>query len=209
MKRDKHNNRNINALQNTSQNYRYNFKNISKRLHGNILRKNINITNGIRQGCAGSTMLFKFITYMIISELNRRGTGYRDENINIKSLYFADDGLLLANSIENAKDTLKIVIQISREFGLKMNKEKSNIMIFNMKEHPEQIEGIKVVDKIKNLRIEIDNKGKYFKTQRIKILEKARKLANMTYAVIEKSCNKLLIGKTYIGKVLHYHPFFM
>ena len=84
---------------------------------------------------------------MIISELNRRGTGYRDENVNIESLYFADDGLLLANSVEDA--------------------------------------------------IEIDNKRNYFKTQRIKILEKARKLANMTYAVIEKSCNKLLIGKTY------------
>ena len=37
-------------------------------------------------------MLFKLITYMIISELNRRGTGYRDENVNIESLYFADDG---------------------------------------------------------------------------------------------------------------------
>ena len=142
-------------------------------------------------------MLFKLITYMIISELNRRGTGYRDDNVNIESLYFADDGLLLANSIEDAKNNLKIVIQVSREFGLEINKEKSNVMIFNMKEQPEQIEGIKVVDRIKYLGIEIDNKRNYFKTQRIKILEKARKLANMTYAVIEKSCNKLLIGKTY------------
>ena len=66
-----------------------------------------------------------------------------------------------------------------------------------MKEQPEQIEGIKVVDRIKYLGFEIDNKRNYFKTQRIKILEKARKLANMTCAVIEKSCNKLLIGKTY------------
>ena len=103
------------------------------------LRKNINITSGIRQGCTGSTMLFKLILYMIISELNRRGTGYRDENVNIESLYFADDGVLLANSIEDAKNNLKIVIQASREFGLKINKEKRNVMIFNMKEQPEQI----------------------------------------------------------------------
>ena len=92
---------------------------------------------------------------------------------------------------------MKIVIQVSREFGLEINKEKSNVMTFNMKKQPEQIEGIKMVDRIKYLGIEIDNKRNYFKTQRIKILEKARKLANMTYAVIEKSCNKLLIGKTY------------
>ena len=66
-----------------------------------------------------------------------------------------------------------------------------------MKEQPEHIEGIKVVDRIKYLGTEIDNKRNYLKIQRIKIIEKARKLANMTYAVIEKSCNKLLIGKTY------------
>ena len=129
--------------------------------------EDINITSGIRQGCTGSTMLFKLITYTIISELNRRGTGYRDENVNIESLYFADDGLLLANSIEDAKNNLKIVIQVSREFGLEINKEKRNVMIFNMKDKPEQIEGIKVVDRIKYLGIEIDNKMNYFKTQRI------------------------------------------
>ena len=81
----------------------------------------------------------------------------------------------MANSVEDAKNNLKIVIQVSREFGLEINKEKSNVMIFNMKEQPEQIEGIKVVDRIKYLGIEIDNKRNYFKTQRIKILEKARK----------------------------------
>ena len=107
------------------------------------LRKNINITSGIRQGCTGSTMLFISITYMISSELNRRGTSYRDENVNIESLYFADDGLLLASSIEDAKDNLKIVLQISKEFGLEINKEKSIIMIFNMKEQPEQIDRIR------------------------------------------------------------------
>ena len=35
-------------------------------------------------------MLFKLITYMnmIIEELNRRGTGYEDDQINVKSLFF-------------------------------------------------------------------------------------------------------------------------
>ena len=104
---------------------------------------------------------------------------------------------MLANSIEDAKDNLKIVTQVSREFGLEINREKSNVMIMNMKEQPEQIEGIKMVNRIKYLGIGIDNKRNYFKTQKIKIIEKARKLANMTYAVIKKSCNKLLISRTY------------
>ena len=58
------------------------------------LHQNINITSGIRQGCTGSTTLFKIITYMIINELNSRGAGYKDDIVNVNSLYFADDGLL-------------------------------------------------------------------------------------------------------------------
>ena len=148
--------------------------------------KNIKITSGIRQlqGCTGSAMLFKLITYMIIEELNNRGSGYQDDIININSLYFADDGLLPANLVEEAAVNLKIVIQISRHFGLEINKAKSNIMIFNMKEQPDNIEDIEVVNKITYLGIEIDNKRNYFKSQRIKMIEKARKMANMTYSII-------------------------
>ena len=100
------------------------------------INKEMKIHSGIRQGCTGSTILFRLITYMIITELNDNGTGFTDEEINIKSLFFADDGLLLAQSIEDATDNLKIVTRISKEFGLDINKEKSNMMIFNMKQQP-------------------------------------------------------------------------
>ena len=70
-------------------------------------------------------------------------------------------------------------------------------MIFNLKDQPEYLGNIKVVPKVKYLGIEIDIKRNYFKTQRDKIIQKARKMANITYSVIEKSCNKLLIGKTF------------
>ena len=103
---------------------------------------------------------------MIINELNSRGAGYKDDIVNVNSLYFADDELLLAGNIEDATNNLKMVMQISREFGLEINKEKSNIIIFNMEQQPDAIEDIKVVNKIKYLGIEIDNKRIYFKTQR-------------------------------------------
>ena len=112
--------------------------------------QNIDITSGIRQGCTGSTTLFKVITYMIINEINTRGTGYKDI-IHINSLYFADDGLLLANSIEDAENNLKLAIEIRRKFGLEINKEKSKVLIFNMEQQPDTIADIKVVDKIKYL----------------------------------------------------------
>ena len=66
-------------------------------------------------------------------------------------------------------------------------------MIFNLKDQPEYLGNIKVVPKVKYLGIEIDNKRNYFKTQRDKILQKARKMANITYSVIERSWNKLMI----------------
>ena len=68
-----------------------------------VIRREIEITSGIRQGCTGSTILFKIVTYMIMAELDRRGTGYNDEHIKIKSLFFADDALLLSHSLEEAK----------------------------------------------------------------------------------------------------------
>ena len=67
------------------------------------IRREIEITSGIRQGCTGSTIIFKIVTYMIMAELDRRGTGYNDEHIKIKSLFFADDALLLSHSLEEAK----------------------------------------------------------------------------------------------------------
>ena len=106
------------------------------------------------------------------------------------------------HSLEEARENLEIITNTSREFGLEINREKSNILIFNMKEQPDELMGIQVVQSIKYLGIEIDNKRNYFKTHREKIIQKARKMANLTHCVIEKSCNKLLVGKTY-WKTLH------
>ena len=130
-----------------------------------------------------------------INELNSRGTGYKDDIVKINSLYFDDDGLLLASNIEDATNNLKMVMQISRELGFEINK--TIYQIFNMEQQPDSIENIKVVNKIKYLEIEIDNKRNYFKTQQPNMLAKAMRMANLTYCIIEKSCNKLLIGKTY------------
>ena len=157
----------------------------------------MDITSGIRQGCTGSTIFFKLITYMIIEQIEYIGKGFSNEEVNIGVLFFADDGLLMAHTIEEAQRNLQILLEISREFELEINKEKSKILIYNMKEQPEQIDGIKITDHIKYLGLTLDNKRNYFKTQQGKMIEKAQKLANMTYSVIEKSSNKLMIRKTY------------
>ena len=168
----------------------------------------INITSGIKQGCTGSTTLFKLITYEIINELEKYGECINIGGTPINSLFFADDSLTMAETKENAKKNLEILKRVSESFGLKINKEKSKILVYNSKEDIKEIEGIEVVDKIKYLGIIIDNKKELFQSHKEKVIEKAKTYANMTHYVTGKCVNRMLIGKTYwknmiIPKLLH------
>ena len=66
-------------------------------------------------------------------------------------------------------------MEICRECDLDINKDKSNILIFNMEDKPEEIEGIKVTESIKYLGIEIERKKNMFKKQRKSMIKKAEK----------------------------------
>ena len=59
------------------------------------------------------------VTYMIMAELDKRGNGYNYEHISLKSLFFADDALMLSHSLKDVKDNLDIITKINREYGLK------------------------------------------------------------------------------------------
>ena len=130
------------------------------------MSERIDITGGIRQGCTISSTLFKLVTYEIMNRLEQEGAKYEVDNINLNSIFYADDSILIAKTIENASRNLKILIEVSASFGLHINKDKSNIMVFNNKINIEEIDGIRVVNKIKYLGLILDNKRDLFKTQR-------------------------------------------
>ena len=67
----------------------------------------------------------------------------------------------------------------------------------NEDEEIKEIEGIEVVRSMKYLGVEINDTDDIFKIQKIKMQEKAETIAKNTYSVIEKCCNKVLIGKTF------------
>ena len=104
-------------------------------------------------------------------------------------MFFADDGMLLTDSIKNAEVVVDTVTKVSRECGLNINKEKSNIIILNMRDKPMDIARIKVKKKKKSLGITINDCRNCFKVQTELILEKAVKMANLTYSV---TAHKLL-----------------
>ena len=92
--------------------------------------ENIKIGSGIKQGCTASTVFFKLITYEIMKEIEEKGEKFELEDININSLFFADDSILIAKTIEATKKNLEIIKNISKKFGLIVNEKKSKIMIF-------------------------------------------------------------------------------
>ena len=108
----------------------------------------------------------------------------------------------MSSSQEEAVKNIKDLIEISKSCGLELNKEKSYFILYNVNEKIEEIEGIKVTDKMKYLGVNINNQKNCFREHKEEILKKAQRMANLTYSVISKSCNKMLIGKTYWKSVV-------
>ena len=65
------------------------------------------------------------------------------------------------------------------------------------KNQPTQIEDIPVTSSFVYLGVTLQNKRDCYKLHRIESMNKAKKYSNLMPAVIAKSGNKLLIGKTY------------
>ncbi len=167
----------------------------------NEIMANINVTSGIRQGCNGSTSLFLLLTYIIILHLNQAQAGFRDEICFIPALFYADDGLILAQSEQQAQHMLEVLTDSAHACGLEINKNKSFVMIYNHITNADNLHGINIVNEIKYLGVNITNKRRCFANYKKEKINEARKLSNITAAVVAKSSNRLLIGKTYWKQV--------
>ena len=157
----------------------------------------IEITSGIRQGCNGSPLLFILVTYQIIERLKLLNIGFRQGDLKIPALFYVDDGLIFTHTKENAEKLVNEIENISSDYGLKLNKSKCKILIFNKREEIEYINEIEVTNQIKYLGVMISNKRDCFKTQKDISKEKATKMNNILFSVLGNSCNRLLIGKTF------------
>ena len=64
--------------------------------------------------------------------------GHQDDVLKIVALFFADNGLFLAKTVEEAEKTIDNWIKVGEECCLNIDKAKSNTLIFNMKDKPEK-----------------------------------------------------------------------
>lgn len=75
----------------------------------------LDIKSGIKQRCTGCTTLFKLVTYKIIEIMEETGTGFVDDIFKLNILFYADDGLMLAQSLEDAELNIRKLTEIGAE----------------------------------------------------------------------------------------------
>ena len=91
-----------------------------------VLGEHIDCHKGAGEGSSPhtSTTLFKIVTFKIMNSLEVRGIEYEVEGQKITTLFFADDSLAMAKTIEAARRNLRIIEEESRKYELELNKEK-------------------------------------------------------------------------------------
>ena len=152
-------------------------------------RLEIEAESGIRQRCTASTVLFKMVTFKIIEHLRRKTEGVIAGGRRVCSLFFADDGLLLARGEDQARKSIQKLREVGSEYGLNLNEEKSECLMFNMERNVEEIEGVRVVEQIKYLGVKVYGKMNLYDGHRERMTSEAKRMSNLTHSVIEKSCH--------------------
>ena len=108
--------------------------------------------------------------------------------------------------MEDLKRNLIVLNDLSREFGLEINERKSKVLIYEKRRRRggeikeggvREVGGIEVVREIKYIGLEICDERDIFKKQKEKMIQKASHMALQIYSIIEKSSNKVMMGKTF------------
>ena len=118
------------------------FFNIRKSIYENVLSSvkyaNDNTEfftcpNGLKQGCILSPMLFSLLVQEITNELRSRG-GYgilvTPDIIELSILLFADDIVLIADTVFELQTKLDVLYEVATKLGLIVNIDKSKVVVF-------------------------------------------------------------------------------
>ena len=119
--------------------------------------------------------LFLLVTYLIIEKMYDCLNGIQTNICKIVAIFFADDGIIMMQSLQEARESIQVLTDISQNCGLSINKRKSCILIYNNKNQPTQIEDIPVTSSFVHLGVTLQNKRDCYKLHRIESMNKAKK----------------------------------
>ncbi|KAL0812036.1 hypothetical protein ABMA28_009430 [Loxostege sticticalis] len=97
-----------------------------------VLSNNFHPSAGVRQGCIISPLLFNIYTELIMRiTLEDWTDGVTIGGYKISNLRYADDTTLFATSAQHLEQLLYRMERVSNEFGLKINRNKTKVMIID------------------------------------------------------------------------------
>jgi hypothetical protein len=92
------------------------------------LSQSFPISNGVRQGGILSPLLFALYIDILVDKLRRSGFGCRIPDFYMGCILYADDVLLLSNSVTELQHILDICVATMNEIGMSFNVKKSGFM---------------------------------------------------------------------------------
>uniref|UniRef100_A0A8D8UNP4 Craniofacial development protein 2 n=1 Tax=Cacopsylla melanoneura TaxID=428564 RepID=A0A8D8UNP4_9HEMI len=99
------------------------------RIEGNVT-ESVNIKRGTRQGCVLSPQFFNIYSEYIFKEaLHSINSGIKVGDVTINNIRYADDTVLLANTMEELQNLLNEVTEVCDKYGLRLNTAKTKFMI--------------------------------------------------------------------------------
>ncbi|KAL1448299.1 hypothetical protein WDU94_008926, partial [Cyamophila willieti] len=92
-----------------------------------LTSSSFNVNTGVRQGDGISPTLFNIAIEGALQKINRTGGGIKmGKKVNI--LAFADDVVIVAETVEETRNLMNILIEETEEVGLKINETKTKFM---------------------------------------------------------------------------------
>ncbi|KAI5734561.1 hypothetical protein M8J77_007970 [Diaphorina citri] len=97
------------------------------------LSEDIMILRGVRQGCVLSPLLFNTYSEAIFEETlkEHKDKGIKIGNEVVNNIRYADDTVMLSDSIQDLQQLVNNLNQKCNEFGLKMNLKKTKLMLIS------------------------------------------------------------------------------